>query len=432
MNIHNTCMNTDAETKLVDIYDRLGSTLPGDYKVLAARKDAIAALKEFGLPTRRVEAWHYTDLRTLMREAYEPAVKPSKAAALKALNSYEWLSGIIRLPIVNGHYFPEFAKEVPDAVIVSSLCEGESAFIDGSLDADNTINILNTAFATDGLSMIVDEGETVEETIGIANVFTGDKSAMASARNNIVVCDGATCAFSERHVGPSGLAYTATRVTNLWLGVGAKARWVIVQEEGDMATHLSQLNVTLGEDSELEIYMLNTSGKLVRSEINVVVSGENSSLNIRGINLVGNDNHVDVTTVLKHNVPNTTSSQVFRNVATDRGNGVFQGQIQVAQIAQKTDAAMACNTLLLSDECGFSTKPELEIFADDVLCAHGATIADLEESHLFYLQTRGIPENEARNLLIKAFLEEVLDDMDDEKFADALVYRIDSWLDARN
>ncbi len=341
------------------------------------------------------------------------------------------MSGIIRLPIVNGHYFPELASEVPEAIIVSSLCEGESAFIDGSLEADNAINILNTAFATDGLSMIVDEGETVTGTIGIANVFSGDKSAMVSARNNIVVCDGASCAFSERHVGPSNLAYTATSVTNLWLGVGAKARWVIVQEEGDLATHLGQLNVTLGEGSALEIYMVNTGGKLVRSEINVVVAGENSSLKIRGVNLVGNENHVDVTTVLEHNVPNTVSSQIFRNVATERGNGVFQGQIRVAQIAQKTDAAMACNTLLLSDDCGFSAKPELEIFADDVLCAHGATIADLEESHLFYLQARGIPENEARNLLIKAFLEEILDDMDDENFAEALVCRIDAWLDAR-
>lgn len=431
MNMHTNRENTDAENRFVEIYDELATTLPGDDKVSTARDDAMAAFKEFGLPTRRVEAWHYTDLRNLMRNAYAPATKPSKAAALTALNSHDWLAGILRLPIINGHYFPELANELPEAIIVSSLCEGESTFIDGSLDADNPINILNTAFATDGLSMIVDEGETVSETIGIANVFTGDKSAMSSVRNNIVVCDGASCSFSERHIGPASLEYTSTRVTNLWLGVGAKARWVIVQEEGDLATHLGQLNVTLGEGSELEIYMVNTGGKLVRSEVNVIVAGENSSLKIRGINLIGNTNHIDVTTLLQHNVPNTISSQIFRNVATDRGNGVFQGQIQVAQIAQKTDAAMACNTLLLSDECGFSAKPELEIFADDVLCAHGATIADLEESHLFYLMARGIPENEARNLLVKAFLEEVLDDLDDEKFAEALITRIDTWLDAR-
>ncbi len=429
--MHSTRANTDAETRLIELYDQLGSSLPGDDNVKQAREDAIAAFKQFGLPTRRVEAWHYTDLRTMMREAFAPAVRPGVDEAEQALASYDWLSGVIRLPIVNGHYFPELVKDVPEAIIVSSLCEGESAFIDGSLDADNAINVLNTAFATDGLSMIVDEDETVSETIGIANVFTGTESAMASARNNIVVCDGSSCAFTQRHVGPSALAYMANTVTNLWLGVGAKARWIIVQEEGDLATHLGQLNVTLGEGSDLEIYMVNTGGKLVRSEINVVVAGENSNLKIRGVNLIGNNNHVDVTTVLNHNVPNTNSSQVFRNVATEHGNGVFQGQIKVARIAQKTDAAMACNTLLLSDECSFSAKPELEIFADDVLCAHGATIADLEESHLFYLQARGIPEHEARNLLVKAFLEEILDDLDDEKFNEALVCRIDAWLDAR-
>ena len=431
MNMQIPRNKSDAEIALIDLFDQHKQSFAGDDNVMAARLDAMAALEKFGLPTRRVEAWHYTDLRTHMREVYAPVSRPEPEVAEAALAKYNWFSDIIRLPIVNGHYYPELAKDVPEAVIVSALCEGESAFIDGSLDADNPVNVLNTAFATDGLSMIVDEGESVEQTIGIANVFTGNKSAMATARNNIVVCDGASCAFSERHLGPSDVSYISNSVTNLWLGVGARARWVIVQEEGASATHLGQLNVTLGENSELEIYLINAGGKLVRREINVVVAGEGSDLKVRGVNLVGNDSHIDVTTVLQHNVPNTTSSQIFRNVATENGQGVFQGQIKVAQIAQKTDAAMACNTLLLSDDCGFSAKPELEIFADDVLCAHGATIADLEASHLFYLQARGIPEVEARNLLIKAFLEEILDDMEDENFAEALVCRIDAWLDAR-
>ncbi len=419
----------DAEAGLIALYDKLGPTMPGDEKVQAARADAIEAFKDHGLPTRRVEQWHYTDLRSRMDDVFAPAEKLSADAARKAIANHDWLSGVVMLPIVNGHYYPELVEGLPEDVIIAALCDAESALIDGDLDVANTINVLNTVFVTDGFSMIVEEDTTIGEIIGVANVFDGDKSAMLNTRNNVVVCRGAACTFSERHVGPDDLEYSSNAVTNLWLGEGAKARWIISQQEGTKATHLAQLNVTLGEDADLEIYMVNTGGHLVRQEINVVVAGENSNLKIRGVNLVGGEDHVDVTTVLDHNVPDTNSTQIFRNVATGRGMGVFQGKIKVAQAAQKTDAAMACNTLLLSDDCGFSAKPELEIFADDVLCAHGATIADLEEEHLFYLEARGIPEKEARNLLVKAFLEEVLDDLDSEAFREILIARIDTWLD---
>ncbi len=422
---------SEAETALLALFGSIGETLPGDDKVEIARAEAIAALDEFGLPTRRIEAWHYTDLRKMMGTAHQPAARASMAAAKHAIDNRTWHDGVFMLPLVNGHFMSKLVAELPEELIVSALCDGESAFIDGSLDADNAINILNTAFATDGLSMIVDEDASPDLTVGIAHLFTCDKAAMATTRNNIVVCDGASAKFSERFIGPDGIDYHSNAVTNLWLGLNSKARWVICQEEGDQALHLGQLNVTLGESAELDIFVVNTGSRLVRREINVIAAGERSNLNIRGVNVVGDKSHVDVTTVLHHNVPNTKSSQIFRNVSMEQGTGVFQGQIRVAQIAQKTDAAMACNTLLLSDDCSFSAKPELEIFADDVLCAHGATIADLEEAHLFYLMARGIPEREARNLLVKAFLEEVLEDLDDDAFREILVHRIDRWLDAR-
>ncbi len=423
--------SSQAENDFVTLYDRIGSSLPGHETIAAARADAIAALRQHGLPTRRVEAWHYTDLRNRLREVHAPAPRPDLELAKQAFDGHNWLPEIIRLPIINGHYIAELADELPDDVILARLGDAESALIDGALDQANAINVLNTAFVTDGFSMIVEEDTSIRQTIGIANAFCGDQSAMATSRNNVVVCRGAWSAFAERHVGPNDVAYTSNTVTNLWLGEGARARWVICQEEGDLATHLAQLNVTLGDDTDLEIFVVNAGGLLVRREINVEVVGENANLNIRGVNLAGGEAHVDVTTVLNHTVAHTNSSQIYRNASTERGSGVFQGRIQVAQKAQKTDAAMACNTLLLSDECDFSAKPELEIFADDVLCAHGATIADLSEDHLFYLMARGIFEREARNLLVKAFLEEVLEELDDQPLREALIRRIDRWLDAR-
>ena len=162
----------------------------------------------------------------------------------------------------------------------------------------------------------------------------------------------------------------------------------------------------------------------------MTVAGEGADFQLRGVNLIGDDQHIDVTMDLHHSVPNTESEEILRNVVVGKGHGIFQGKIRVAQVAQKTDAKMACNTLLLSDDGNFSTKPELEIFADDVLCGHGATFADIEPSYMFYLMSRGIPEREARALLIKGFVDEIVEDIDNEVLEGAMVDVIDGWLDA--
>jgi Fe-S cluster assembly protein SufD len=158
------------------------------------------------------------------------------------------------------------------------------------------------------------------------------------------------------------------------------------------------------------------------------VTGEDSDFELRGLNLLADDTHTDITMTVGHLVENTRSTQIIRNVVKDRARGVFQGMIRVAQIAQKTDARMACNTLLLSDEGEFDAKPELEIFADDVACGHGATVAELSKDYLFYLMARGVPENEARGLLIKAFIAEIIEELEDETLVDALESVLSNWL----
>jgi Fe-S cluster assembly protein SufD len=167
----------------------------------------------------------------------------------------------------------------------------------------------------------------------------------------------------------------------------------------------------------------------VRQDLYIDVDGEHSELTLRGINLLGGDTHTDVTLVLGHNVENTNSTEIMRNVVFDKAKGVFQGQIRVAPGAQKTDAKMSCNTLLLSDEADFSAKPELEIFADDVVCGHGATVADIDATHLFYLESRGIPEKQARALLVQAFVQETVEELEDEVLIDALEAVIQEWLE---
>ncbi|MDX1731450.1 MAG: Fe-S cluster assembly protein SufD, partial [Aurantimonas coralicida] len=219
----------------------------------------------------------------------------------------------------------------------------------------------------------------------------------------------------------------STGVSHLTIADGAEVLWIIDQAKGMSAAHLGQLNVTVGANAVFKLFVLNSGGALVRNEVHVESVGENSEIRIRGVNLLTEGQHVDVTTTLRHQVPNTTATETFRNVVTG-GHGVFQGMIKVAKDAQKTDAKMACNTLLLSDEGDFSAKPELEIFADDVQCGHGATAGEINADHLFYLMSRGIPEKPARALLVKAFVAEVVEELEDEAAGDALMERIDAWL----
>ena len=172
--------------------------------------------------------------------------------------------------------------------------------------------------------------------------------------------------------------------------------WIILRDQPDDATHLGQFNADARQDAKLTLFFVNAGGKLVRQEVRVGTAGEGSDFQLRGINLLAGDSHTDVTMMLDHTKPNTGSRELIRNVVTGKARGVFQGQINVNQIAQKTDAKMACNTLLLSDDGEFSTKPELEIFADDVPCGHGATVTEIDHNHLFYLMARGIDEKMAR------------------------------------
>ena len=159
----------------------------------------------------------------------------------------------------------------------------------------------------------------------------------------------------------------STSVSNVVVGDGAELTWLIIQEQPETVTHLGQFNAGIGKNARLVLFVMNAGGKLVRQEVNVVTKGEGSTFTLRGINLLAGDTHTDVTMVLDHAVPGTGSTEVIRNVVTGKARGVFQGRINVHQPAQKTDAKMACNTLLLSDDGEFSTKPELEIFADDVV-----------------------------------------------------------------
>jgi Fe-S cluster assembly protein SufD len=417
MNMHAQPQRTSAETALIEAYDSRLSVLPGDGAVTVKRDNALEVLKG-GLPTKRLEAWHYTDLRRLLTSVPQH----DGAAAVKKLEAL--LEGSAVLPVLNG-----VSSEKTPSVEGVTVQRLEEKLRDGSFapalegrGADDAIGALNAAFVADGYFVDIEAGAEIEAPIELQNVQAGGQT---HSRFPVRVGDGAKATIVERQTGQG--AGFSTSISHLLMGEGTEVLWLIIQDQPDDATYLGQFNAELGKDSRLTLFIMNAGGKLVRQEVRVATTGEGSDFQLRGVNLLSGDAHTDVTMVLDHKVPHTGSRELIRNVVTGKARGVFQGRINVHQAAQKTDAKMACNTLLLSDDGEFSTKPELEIFADDVACGHGATVTEIDRDHLFYLMARGIDEKTARGLLVRAFLAEVIEELEVEPVVEALEARLGEW-----
>lgn len=416
MNIHASATLTPAEAALVDGFAQRVSELAGDAGVALNRDNAIEAIKN-GLPTRRVEAWHYTDLRRLLNAvpSFDPAARP---AALKPL-----LEGSAVLSVSNG---VGGAIASVDGVEIERfqdlLLAGDARAALAPTDSADAIAAINTALVSDGFALAVPAGADIATPIELQNLQAGGQ---VHARFPVTVGAGARVTVIERQAGTGDAL--ASSVTTLDVADGAEVLYVVVQEQGESASHLGQMRITLGKNSKLTLFLMNIGAKLVRQDLVIAARGEGSDFNLRGVNLLGGDTHCDVTMVLDHLAPHTTSTEIIRNVITDRAHGVFQGQIRVARDAQKTDAKMACNTLLLSDDAEFSTKPELEIFADDVACGHGATVTEIDNDHLFYLMARGVDEKTGRAMLIKAFLAEIIEELESEELVAVLEAKLDDW-----
>jgi Fe-S cluster assembly protein SufD len=417
MNVHATPQRTPAETALIEAFgERLG-LLPGDSEVMVQRDGAREMIKA-GFPTRRIESWHYTDLRRLLGKVPEFDATASVRAPDPILEG----SGLVTL--INGAISgkPSLAEGVSFASLAEKLTDGSAAAELKTYGSDDTIGAINTAFVADGVALDIAAGTELEKPVELQNLQAGGQTHVRMVVN---AGAGSRAVIVERQSGEG--AGLVSSVSQLTVGDGAEVTWLIIQEQPETAQHLAQFKAEIGADAKLTLFIMNAGGKLVRQEVHVKVSGEGSDFQLRGVNLLSGDSHTDVTMVLDHAVPHTGSVEVVRNVVTGKAHGVFQGRINVHQVAQKTDARMACNTLLLSDDGEFSAKPELEIFADDVACGHGATVTEIHGDHLFYLMSRGITEKSARGLLVKAFVAEVIEELEDEQIVEALEARLDDW-----
>jgi Fe-S cluster assembly protein SufD len=421
MNMQTKPRLTAAEAALVEAFSGQIGELPGNGAVIGSRDRLLDELKKSGLPTRRIESWHYTDLKTLLRTL--PTAAPVSAIDPVA----PVLEGSAVLSVLQGAATSGASIEGVDVTTFhEQLVDGSAAASLTALDKDDAIGRINGSFVRDGFAVSVQANAEVAQPIELQALHAGGQ---IHTRFPSVFGAGSKATVVERHQSVTEADAFVSSVSDLVLEEGAEVTWIILQQQGIADTHLGQIRVKLGPDAKLRLFIVNAGGKLVRQELRVEVEGEGAELTLRGVNLLGGDSHTDVTLVLGHNVPNTNSTEIIRNVVFDKASGVFQGMIRVAPDAQKTDAKMACNTLLLSDEADFAAKPELEIFADDVICGHGATVADIDRNHLFYLMARGVPENKARAMLVNAFVAEIVEELEDEALVEALEAIISNWLE---
>jgi Fe-S cluster assembly protein SufD len=408
--------------------------LPGTGKVIDIRRQAFEAYERTGLPHRRIEEWKYTDLRALMREVRPLAPRPDAAAigrvraALKPIA----IDGATKLVLVDGVFVAELSDVASGGVNVRSLREaleaGESDLLEDSVK--DAMVSLNAALATDGVMVGVADGAVPAHPIQIIHVATAS-TASAFTRSQVKIGKGARVTLVENFIAAGGKAYQAHDAMLLTLGDDAELTQVRLMADGADAANISSAIFDAGARAKFNLFNLTAGGAVSRYQGFVTLAGEGTELNVNGVNLLNGSQHGDTTLVVDHAVPHCTSRENFRAVIDDRAHSVFQGRIIVRPDAQKTDGKMMTRALLLSDEAEADNKPELEIFADDVTCGHGATSGALDESLLFYLRARGLPEKAAQALLIQAFVGEAIEGIADDDLREAVMATAERWLEAR-
>jgi Fe-S cluster assembly protein SufD len=407
--------------------DRLPQTGPQWLRDL--RQRASEHFTKLGLPTARHEEWRFTNLRPLQSLSFtEPTTTALPAEAVDGFN----IPGLScpRLVFVNGSY-DEAASQLgatPAGVEVMTLSQALSQREEllrehlGKLatSEEDAFTALNTALMDEATVIYVPADQQIETPLHVLHVSTSDTPIATHPRTIIIVEAGSEFSVIEDHVSPDESVYLTNAVTEIFVGDDANVHHYFLERESPQAYNVSTLKVHQGRESHFESHSALFGGVLVRNNVNPILAGENCHSLLNGLYVGRNKQHHDNHMRVNHDEPNCDSRQYYRGILGDESRGVFSGRIVVAQKAQKTDAVQSNQNLLLSDNAQANTKPQLEIYADDVKCTHGATIGELDEEAIFYLRSRGMSADAARGMLIYSFAKESLDRVDLEPLRDLL------------
>lgn len=402
-----------------------GAGLPWLRELRAAGLDRFAKL---GLPTPRQEAWKFTSLRPLEKVGFAPAAE-SAPVSIDRIPSVLPGGPAHRMVFVDGRFRADLSHPgaLPAGVVLESLGAALARDPDrvaGLLGRTATFDshpllALNTAFLADGLLLHVPRGTTVADPIEAVFLGTpGPAPAAWHPRLLLVAEENAEATVVEHHLGLPGATYLSNVAAEVVAGPGARLHHYKIQMESLDAFHLATATAHLGRDATYDTFVLNLGARLARHEARSVLDGTGITCRVSAAYAAAGNQHTDFTTLIDHAKPHCTSREVVKGVIDGNGRAVFQGKIIVRPDAQKTDGYQLNRALLLSPQAEINSKPELEIYADDVKCSHGATAGELDDDQLFYLRARGIPADQARALLVGAFLDEAVEEVQVEVVRD--------------
>ncbi|WP_370001059.1 Fe-S cluster assembly protein SufD [Winogradskyella sp.] len=409
----------ELKEKLVSSFMAFEDTVDVHSPVHDIRTEAIKTFETEGFPTKKQEAWKYTSLNSVLKHDYSVLPKHENEIEFKDVKKY-FIHDIdaYKIIFIDGKYASHLSQTTHDGIDVCLMSSAlskpkyrlviENYF--NKIASKDSLSSLNTAFSAEGAYIHIPKNKLVDKPIQIIHFSTGNEAAlMLQPRNLVVVDENSHVQIIERHQSLTDNPVLTNSVTEIYTNKRAIVDYYKIQNDRESASLIDNTFVNQKRESIAKVHTFSFGGKLVRNNLNFYQNGERIDSTMKGITIIGNKQHVDHNTLVHHIEPNCESHQDYKGIFGDNATGVFNGKVLVEKEAQKTDAFQANNNILISDKASINTKPQLEIFADDVKCSHGCTIGQLDESAMFYLRSRGIPEKEARALLMFAFSNNVLD-----------------------
>ncbi|MCB0399725.1 MAG: Fe-S cluster assembly protein SufD [Winogradskyella sp.] len=409
----------ELKEKLVSSFMAFENMVDIDSPVHDIRTEAIKHFENEGFPTKRQEAWKYTSLNSILKHDYSVFPKHEDALEFKDVKKY-FIHDIdsYKIVFIDGKYSSHLSQTTHDGIDVCLMSAAltkpkyrlviENYF--NKIASKDGLSSLNTAFSAEGAYIYIPKNKLVDKPIQVLHFSTGNEAAlMLQPRNLVVVGENSHVQIIERHQSLTDNPVLTNSVTEIFANKRAIVDYYKIQNDRETASLIDNTFINQKQESIAKVHTFSFGGKITRNNLNFYQNGERIDSTMKGITIIGNKQHVDHNTLVHHIEPNCESHQDYKGIFGDSATGVFNGKVLVEKEAQKTDAFQANNNILLSDKASINTKPQLEIFADDVKCSHGCTIGQLDESAMFYLRSRGIPEKEARGLLMFAFSNNVLD-----------------------
>lgn len=408
----------DLKEKLLSSYLVFEDNVEENTYVHDIRNKAIKSFEEKGFPTKKEEAWKYTSINALLKQDYCIFPKQENAIEYKDVKKY-FIHDIdsFKIVFIDGKYSSHLSQTTHDGMDICLMSAALSKpkyrlvienYFNKAATKDS-LPSLNTAFSSEGAYIHIPKNKLVEKPIQIIHFSTGNESAsLLQPRNLIVVDENSHVQIIERHQSLTKNAVLTNSVTEIFANKRAIIDYYKVQNDNLNASLIDNTFISQQQESVASVHTFAFGGKLVRNNLNYYQQGERINSILKGITIIGEKQHIDHNTLVHHIEPNCESHQDYKGIFGENSTGVFNGKIIVEKEAQKTNAFQANNNILISDKATINTKPQLEIFADDVKCSHGCTIGQLDESAMFYMRSRGIPEKEAKALLMYAFSNNVL------------------------